>query len=150
MDRNTVAHQESDFASQRNPAVQNHFQVIGKDRPSFRIGNILAKRPIVQQLPLDSQQLRSGKIYLTYQSMGIKGKIANRCKVIEFGVLVSRHLKRLTGLSQFFILHLQLDMMYLQFVNEPPHIVVRPGGQFLCGFRLYLYLSTSTQCNCFG
>jgi hypothetical protein len=78
-----------------------------------------AKGIIGQLLPLDPQQLGAGEIYLPDHPVGIKGEIADRRIVIEFGILVPGQLKLLLGSAQFRILHLQLDLVDLKFMGQP-------------------------------
>ena len=49
----------------------------------------------------------------------IRNDVADRRKVVEIGVLCQRFAELLLGLTQLFVLHLQLDLMNLQLVNQP-------------------------------
>ena len=109
---------KSDLASFYALSSQDVFQVTEKNLPPVCIGNKTGKRSIDQESPLDPEELCAGKIYLLYHSSYIKGEIADRGKVIEFGIGVPRYLKFIPGLEEFCILHLQFNLMDLKFMDE--------------------------------
>ena len=145
MDHRAVFSRESDFTSLHPLSLQNTFEVTGKKLSPVCIGNKTAKGFIGQQSPLYSQQLRTGKIYLPYHSARIKGEIADGRKVIEFGILVPRQLKLLPGPEQLVVLHLQLDLVNLKFLDEPLGRLPGPGKIFPCCFRSQLLFSAAEQ-----
>lgn len=48
-----------------------------------------------------------------------QAKIACRGEIVEVGVLFRSCFQLIPGLAEFSILHLQLDLVHLQFVFEP-------------------------------
>ena len=68
---------------------------------------------------LHSQHGRSRQVGLHDQAPLIQGEIAHRCEVIEVGVFVPGFGQLGLGLAEFLILHLQLDLLHPQLVDQP-------------------------------
>jgi hypothetical protein len=70
-----VFSRDPDLAPQHDLPLHDQGEVVGKNLSPVRIGNETGKGFIGQQLPLDPQQLRAGKVYLPYRPARIKGEI---------------------------------------------------------------------------
>jgi hypothetical protein len=66
----------------------------------------------------------TSEIDLSDGAGGGEGKIAGRREIVEAGVIIQRHLQFIPGLPQLGVLHLKLNLMDLQFVEQP----LRGGG----------------------
>ena len=119
MDHRACFSREPDFTALHPLSLQNRFKVLRKGHPPVCIGNKTGKGPGDQQLSICSQQLRAGEIHILYQSGRIEGEIADRCKVIESGIFISRYFKLPLDPDQLFVLHLQFDLLILKLSLDP-------------------------------
>ena len=55
----------------------------------------------------------------------VQGKIAHRRKIVQVRILIPGFGQLLLGLAEFFILHLQLDLVHPQLMNQAPALLRR-------------------------
>jgi hypothetical protein len=96
-----------------------------KDRAGI-LGHEKLKITIHQAGPFHPEQSRAGQVSLSDRPIAIQGKVARGREFIEISVELKRSLGLCPGLLQLLILHLQLNLVNLQFLNEPLGIVRRP------------------------
>jgi hypothetical protein len=97
------------------------------------------KITIHQAGPIHPEQSRAGQVSLSDRPVTIQGKVARGRKFIEISVELKRSLGLCAGLLQLLILHLQLNLVNLQFLNEPLGIVRRPLGSAWRSMALLLF-----------
>jgi len=61
----------------------------------------------------------AGQVHLHDHARFINGEIAHRCEIVEAGVFLQRRLKLIPGFLQLSVLHLEFDLVDLQFVEQP-------------------------------
>ena len=102
-------------------------------------------RSIDQPLPLYLQQPRSLKVDFPNQSGRIQAEKTDGGEVIELDVFVPRQLELFLGLAQLGILHLQFDLVDLQFVEQPLRLGLGPWIGQLCGVGTQLLFRLTAQ-----
>ncbi len=65
-----------------------------------------------------AQEAGGGQIGLMNDSLGVEGKVTDRCRVVELAEPIAGVLQIQLGSSQFVILHFQLDLVNFQFVDD--------------------------------
>jgi hypothetical protein len=83
--------------------------------------------------------LGAGKVDFLYKPAGIEGEIADRGKVIEFGIFVPRQFELFLSAAEFFALHLQLDLVDLELMDKPLRLFL-VAGKFHRGGSLHQLL----------
>ena len=73
----------------------------------------------------DSNQCRASQVGLKNDPRRGEGEIAARRKIVKVGIIIQGHLQFIPGLPQFRVLHLQLNLMNLQFVEQAFGVGVR-------------------------
>ena len=68
--------------------------------------------------PLESKQCARGQIGPLDDAVLIQCQIPDRCKFIQFGVAISGILQLNLCMAELFVLHLELDLMHLQFMDQ--------------------------------
>ena len=101
-----------------------------KSGPAVLIGmsNERGKTPFLEIAAFSPQQLCAGKVELGDQAVGREREVADRREVVQFGVAGQRRFEFGTGLTQLLVLHFQLDLMHLQFVQQSQLIGLGRGG----------------------
>lgn len=104
------------------------------------VANKARKAPLDQRAPQLTEQRGTGKIDFDNKAIGVQGEIADRRKLVQIHVSIARRLERRLRPAQILVLHLQFDLMHLQFVHKIGRILwqidipCRTPGQAL--FRL--------------
>ena len=78
----------------------------------------MPEAPLDQSGPFDPQQAGRGEVGLADQSLAVEGQVAHRGEIVEVAVFFQPRLRLVPGLLEFLVLHLQLDLVDLQFVNQ--------------------------------
>ena len=87
--------------------------------------------PADQARALDTQQRGAGQVDLGDAVGAIECDIADRCEIVQLGVAVARVFERLLGLAQLTVLHLELNLVDVQLVEQVLRLGRRlgmPGG----------------------
>src|SRR6266404_2180402 len=106
-----------------------------------------------------AEQVRAGEIDFSDDAGLIDVHVADGRKVVQISVKISRKLEFSLNAAQFAVLHLQLDLVNLQFVNEPLQLkfargrlrpahgraVALQAGQALLEFAEALFLEDSAH-----
>ena len=82
-------------------------------------GNQPPKRQPHQTGTFDSYQRCAGQVGLKDGARWREGKITAWSEIVEVGVIVQRRFQFIPGFTQLGVLHLQLNLMNLQFVEQP-------------------------------
>ena len=99
-------------------ARQGYIEKSVECRPGFR-RNKQPKPPVHQAGALLAEQRRAGVVDLLDDAVGGERKITRGRKVVEIGVAFQTLFKLGARLQQGLILQLQLDLVDLEFVDEP-------------------------------
>ena len=83
--------------------------------------------------PVGAQHPGGGQIRFHNHSMTVQRQIANRRKIIQRTIPVSRRFELLLRPAQLLILHLQFDLIDLQLVHQPLDILHGHVANFLTG-----------------
>ena len=84
-----------------------------------RLGNQNPKAPVQELGALDAKEAGAGEIDGKDGSVSGKVEVARRGEVVEVGVLDQERLRPGARPLEFLVLHLQLDLVDFQFVDEP-------------------------------
>ena len=68
---------------------------------------------------LDPEKGGAGEVGREYFPLAVEGEITDRGKIVKVGVPCQCRIRLVPRLPQFRILHLQLDLVDLQFLDEP-------------------------------
>jgi len=77
------------------------------------------ERPADQQGALTSQEAGAGEVGLDDRPAGVEADEAGRREIVELEVAVLQRFRLLPRIDQLIVLHLQFDLVDLQFVDEP-------------------------------
>ena len=97
---------------------------------AVRPGQAGGQRAADQTTAVAADQPRPGEIDLANGGRQIQRDVPDRCVVVELGVPITGCLELGLGLAQLPVLHLELDPMDLQLVNQAANLVGLGGGQF--------------------
>ena len=86
----------------------------------------MSEATVHQARPVHPEQCGAGQVRLPDRPIAIQGKVARWRKFVEVGVALQRRLGIGPRLLELFVLDLQLDLVDLQFLNEPLGVVRRP------------------------
>ena len=124
-----------DVHEPERPALADKFKITGlfflagknlfeksAERRTKPGGNQLPKRLAEQTGTFNADQRCPGQIGLKDGTRCGEGKISARREIVEVGVILQRHLQFIPGLPQLGVLHLQFNLMDLQFMEQPPGI----------------------------
>jgi len=106
-------------------------------RTEFRL-NKAPKRLAHQPVALDTEEASAGKVGRPNGPVPVEGKVAHRGKFVEVGVFLQPCLDLLLGLPELFVLQFQLNLVDLQFAEEPLLVCLFPGA---ARFRRFLFQS---------
>ena len=98
-------------------------------------GNAKPEAPLDQPGSFDPQQAGTGDVGLANRPFAVEGQEAYWGEIVEVAVLFQPRLHLVSGLLEFFVLHLQLDLVDLQFMDEALGTGV---GSVLARFRALL------------
>jgi len=76
---------------------------------------------------LDTEQARRAQVGLADRSVAAEGEVAHGGKVVQVGILTKKRFHIGPRPRQFLILHLQFDLVHLQFVEEALGSCLRRG-----------------------
>ena len=99
-------------------AVLKHLLDEAVPSGAVAVANEDREAPAHQPVALHSQQARSGEVRAADRPVPRQGEIAHGGKVVEVSVLCHRRLQPGPRLQQLLLLHLQFDLLNLQFVDE--------------------------------
>ena len=83
--------------------------------------------PVHQRGADDAQQAGPGQIGFADASLAIEGQVAHRGEIVEIGDLFQHRLQLTARARQFRVLHLQLDLVDLQLIEQPLRVGVGAG-----------------------
>ena len=95
----------------------------------------MAEAPLQQAGSFDPQQAGRGEVRLLNRPLTVEGQVAHRGEIVEVAVLLQPRLHLVPGVLEFLVLHLQLDLVDLQFVDHAPQVGV---GLVRSRFRVLL------------
>jgi hypothetical protein len=98
-------------------------------------GDKEAEAPADQLRPFPAQQASGGQIDIANDPVCIEGRVTDRGKIVQVSVFLQCRLHLGPGVAQILILHLQLDMVHLQFVQQLLRII---SGATAGGSRPFL------------
>ncbi len=94
------------------------FQEGQKDRLARR-GHKTRQAPVDEPGPFHAEQGGSRQVHLQDPALFIQGEIADRGEIVEVGVFLQQRLHPVPGFLELGVLHLQFDLVDLQFVEQP-------------------------------
>ena len=116
--RLTAFNLERDVAGFLGPAREDLLEESVKDAAGA-LGDEEPEPPPHQPGALQFEQARPGEIRLADIAFPAEGKVADRREVIELGVALQSRLQFRPRPLELLVLHLQLDLVHLQLVDEP-------------------------------
>ena len=99
--------------------ARKYFFQEGLEPGPIRLVDENPKTPTRQPGTIHPQQARAGQINLMDRPVAAKGHVAHGGKIVELRVALKPRLHLRPRLAQLLVLHLQLDLVDLQFVEEP-------------------------------
>ena len=130
---------------EHRPVIFSHPQIARPRFPDFKDllavqvvdvlglpGDEPAEKLLDQSASVRAQQGRSGKVGLQDLPLLADGAIAHRGQIVQVEIARPRGVQFRLGPAQFVVLHLQFDLMHLEFMEHPPHFF---GRQDLDVFR---------------
>ena len=90
----------------------------GLETTPVRLANEIPKPPARQPGAFRPQHARPGQVQLADRPVAAKGHVAHRGKIVELGVALQPRFHLRPRPAQLLILHLQFDLVDLQFVQE--------------------------------
>ena len=89
------------------------------------LGNEQSEAAVHQSGALHADQARAGEVGLRNRSIAVEGEVAHGGEVVEVGVAFQRGFHLRPRKAQLLVLHLQFDLVHLQFVDELLGVGVR-------------------------
>lgn len=88
--------------------------------PTIKIlgGDETREMTVLQLAEFLPQQCSTGKIHFSDQSFSGQGEVANQSEFIEGCIVVTGFFQNILYAPQFLVLHLQSDLMHLEFMQE--------------------------------
>ena len=126
--------EERHLAERSGPPLED-LREEGVESGQLGRGNVRPETPLDQPGSFDPQQAGTGEVGLENRPLAIEGQVAHRGEIVEVAELLQPRLHFVPGFLEFFVLHLQLDLVDLQFMDEVLHVGFGTG---LPAFRLRL------------
>ena len=83
------------------------------------LGNEMTEPAVQKRGALEAEKARPGEVHLADGAVGTQGEVAHGGEVVEVQVALPLRLGLIPRLFQLFVLHLQFDLVDLQFLDEP-------------------------------
>ena len=99
--------------------ARKYFFQEGLEPGPIRLDDETPETPTPQPRTIHPQQARAGQINLMDRPVTSEGHVAHGGKIVELRVALQPRLHLRPRLAQLLVLHLQLDLVDLQFVEEP-------------------------------
>jgi len=75
--------------------------------------------PVYQPGTRDAEQARPGQVHLPDCPLAVEGQVAHGGKVVKFSITRQTRFHRRSRRLEFLVLHFQLDLVHLQFMDQP-------------------------------
>ena len=108
-------------------------------------GNELPEPHAEQPGAHDPEEGSAGEVHGTDGPIAVDSNVADRGEIVEVGILFQSRFQIVPGSAQLFILHLQFDLVDLQFVKESLRFSIRPGRVRFRRFRFQPLFCTAAQ-----
>ena len=95
----------------------------------------LAKPLLNHSAAVQSQQCGPGQVDLQNPPLVVPEEIRNRGEIEQVAIPLRRLLGRCLGPQEFFVLHLQFDLMHLQLVDDGTRISIGRRGSVIASRR---------------
>ena len=133
-ERRAAFYRERHVAALPNLALKYLLEKSAESRPAG-CGDEMSEASVDQCGSSDPQQTGPRQVRLANDPFAVKGQVTHRREIVKVGVFLQQRLRRFPGFAEFLVLHLQFDLVDLQFVNEALRVGFRPDW---AGLRLLL------------
>jgi hypothetical protein len=117
-ERRAAFYRERHVAALPNLALKYLLEKSAESRPAG-CGDEMSEASVDQCGSSDPQQTGPRQVRLANDPFAVKGQVTHRREIVKVGVFLQQRLRRFPGFAEFLVLHLQFDLVDLQFVKLP-------------------------------